>query len=266
MPNCPKKHPCVPVNYLLIVCFLLAACEAQRQIVIDHDLVSNSERWKASVKYPMFYISSNSLGKSFFGPFRTTAYEKLDSPKLKTSSHKSISFHLFRRDETFSQRRVYTLDVAGLSDTAHVLYFLWSSFETSEPGFFSKQESKRLNATRDGYGEIRTNNDTVPWRFSVELYKEGYEDKQDISKGTCGYLSYELDTIAVNPVFELTGSKSIFDPVGKKGVILTGRTGKTLAGLQLMEHNFVWIRNDLPANTRLAIAAFFVAMLGSEKW
>ncbi len=251
-----------PVAYLLIVSVLLASCEAPKQIAIDPELNSNSERWKASVKHPMFYASFRTLGKSSFGPYRTRAYEKLDSPKLTTRSHKAISFHLFRREETFSERRVYKFDVASDSDTAHVLLFLWFSSITSEPGFFSKKDSETLQSTKDASGEIYINRDSLPWNFRLGPYATTYLYKKNIYRNTEGYLHNNEDTIIIYPATEFTDSRRGFTAIGLKGLLLNNKNDKSLAALQLLDNNYIWIRKGLPADRQLAIAALFAAILG----
>ncbi|MBL7745120.1 MAG: hypothetical protein JNN00_16720 [Chitinophagaceae bacterium] len=226
---------------------------------MNPDLSNNSEKWKATVRNTVW-----AMARSSFGPFRMTGYEKLDSPKLRTNSHKAISFHLFGRDETFSQRKVYTLDVAGHSDTAHVLLLLWFRSKTSEPGFFSKKESEVLSATKDGFGTIVINNDTASWQFSVESYGISYQHSQDVLKKTRGYLSYKEDSIAIEPVLTFSNGKPAFGHVSTKGIVLSEKNGKTIASLQLLGNNYVWIRKGLPDKTQLAIASLFATILGSK--
>lgn len=260
MPRLIKTYPLEPVSYLLLVCILLTSCSVQKQIPIDPDLSNNSEKWKAIVRNAVWGVA-----RSSFGPFRMTAYEKLDSPKLRTSSHKAISFHLFRREESFSHRKVYLLDVAGLSDTAYLLLFLWFRSKTSEPGFFSKKDSEVISATKDGYGEITTNKDTIPWQFRIETCDmSGRWRMEDKIKGVCGYLCYKQDTLFIDPVFTFTDSKYDHHWPGKKGVLLSDKNGKVLASLQLTDNNYVWIKKDLPDKTQLAIASLFVVMLGTK--
>ncbi|MBL7738876.1 MAG: hypothetical protein JNK14_06620 [Chitinophagaceae bacterium] len=260
MPRLIKTYPLEPVSYLLIVCVLLTSCGVQKQITVDPDLNNNSEKWKATVRNTVWAMT-----RSSFGPFRMTGYEKLDSPRLKNSSHKNISFHLFRREESFSQRKVYTLDVAGLSDTAHLLLFLWFRSKTSEPGFFSKKDNEVISATKDGYGEIITNKDTVPWQFRIESCDMSrYWHTEEMTKGACGHLCYKEDSLFITPVFTFTDSRYDHYPSGKKGVVLSDKNGKPVASLQLTDNNYVWIRKDLPDKTQLAIASLFAVMLGTK--
>jgi hypothetical protein len=237
---------------------LLAGCYTNKQIVIDETLSGNSEKWKADIRKGFLAI-----GRTSFGTFNTIACSKLDSPKLKESSYKNFSFYFFRENHSVKKRKVYALSVSGTSDTANVLLSVWFNSETSEPGLFSLYRDSETKNSKDAEGAITISSDTSLWKFSIKDYAVNALTASDMYKMASGYLMNSMDTISISHIGAFTDGRPGFAHVVSKGVALSSK-GKHIAALQLVGANYVWIHNDLPANTRLAIAGLFSAILGSK--
>jgi hypothetical protein len=248
----------LPWYVILTIFFLCAGCYGSKQIVVDESLGKDSEKWEARVKGGVM-----TMAKTSFGPYKTVGYAKVDTPAIRTRSHPSLSFHLFRRTEYFTHRKAYTLRVAEGMDTANILFSILFQEARSDPGLFSKKDAETVNDKKNAQGAIRIIGDTINWSFAVNSFGIDPLIGSNPREETSGYLLNHVDTFMITHLDRFTDGKPGFAHMATKGINLEN-SNSSVAALQLVGKNFVWIRNDLPRQKKLVIAALFCVMLCSK--
>jgi hypothetical protein len=235
-----------------------AGCYGSKEIETDDSLRQNSEKWEARVKAGVMV-----MGKAAFGPYKTIGYTKVDTPTIRTRSHPYFSLHLFRRTEYFTKRKAFTLQVAEGTDTAKIYFSILFQEAHSDPGLFSKKDAETVNNKKNAEGEIRILGDTMTWSFAVSSFGIDPLMGSNPREETTGYLLNIDDTIMITHLDRFTDGKPGFANVASKGISLETGT-RSIAALQLVGKNYVWIRQDLAKQKRLAIAALFCLLIGSK--
>jgi len=233
----------------------MMSCYGKKQIVIADSLQSNSNKWVATTKGGKLKI-----GKTNFGPYKTLSSEKLDSVKLKTKSYSFWDFNLSPSNETETKRKVYSLYLAQGSDTVKVLLNVKITNYLHFKGAFSILDEDTSHEIQEAKGKIVINNSKESWEFFV--YPYGIPNFRYYS--TKGLFWNQNDTININAVANFKNvNQDVIFLAHSKGLTLE-KKGKTIAALQLLGKNYVWISKDLPNNTQLVIAGLFFTILSSK--
>jgi len=237
---------------LFLLSFLMMCCYGKKQIVIVDSLQSNSNIWE-----PITKRGGLAIGKTYFGPYKTIRSTKLDSAKLKTKSYSFWDLHVSASNEVETKRKVYSLDVAHTKDTAKVLLYVKTTNYLHFRGLFSILDEDREHEVIEAKGKIVINSSKDSWEFFI--YPYGTPNFRHYS--VKGLLWNQNDTIAIKPISKFTNVKEdIFFLAHSKGITLS-RKGETIAALQLLGKNYVWISKDLPNDTQLVIAGLFSTIL-----
>jgi len=239
-----RKYKLLVSSSLFLLSVLLVGCYDTKEIAIAESLLNTSEKWEASKK------GTFKIGKADFGPYKTISSEKLDSAKLKTHSHYR-GLNLFGKNETETERKVYSLWLTDNRDTAQVLIHKKIITTDHYKGFFGILDEDSSDEAQEITGEIVLAGTEEPWGFKYRSWNFF------IKKAS---LWYQNDTIHVEEVPQFRNRKhGCFGPC-YKGLTLI-QNDQAIAALQLEGNKYVWIRNDLPDATRLAIAGFFSTIL-----
>ena len=240
---------------LFLPFFLMMSCYGKKQIVIADSLQNNSTRWEAITKG-----GGLKIGKTKFGPYRTINSEKLDSAKLKTKSYSFWDLHFNASDETETKRKVYSLDIVRGNDTAKVLLYVKITNYLHFKGAFSILDEDTSQEIQEAKGKIVINSSKEPWEFLV--YPYGVASFR--SSNIYGLLWSQNDTINVKPVSTLLNlNEGRHLSAQSKGLVLEEK-GKTIAAIQLLGKNYIWINRDIPKETQLVIAGLFSTILSSK--
>jgi hypothetical protein len=249
--------------YLPVVICLLTTCYSSKEIVIDDELDSCSERWNADTRKGF-----GPIGRSSFGPFSAIYCTKIDSPKLMSKNLSDLHFSLFRYAQFKKYRKVYKLVTTDQVDTAETLLFVQFMTESTEPGLIKildDNQSYSVSKSKDAEGMITIQNDTTHWFFIIKRFAVNPGGDSDGYTNTYGQIIGGKDTIYITNISRFKDGKEggLGGHIVTKGITLTGRSGN-IAALQLIGNNYVWIRNDLPGKTQLVIASVFSVILGAK--
>ena len=269
---------------LLLFCINYFCCFSQQ--IQDTALLAHAEKWKVKLHRPMF-----GMGKPEFGPFTTIDLNKLDSPvlrkKTKDGSFTEASYNTsegwdwdFSKYETVQKRKAYSMAVAGESDTAELLFSVYSISKEKNLTFFGELMSKNdegKNLTL-GYKIIisgigTTNYDSLPWRFFLE---DSFGRQQDPgpsqpTRFTRGYIITADDSLFTEPFLNQVGSRySKFLVEWQTGIFVNSAKGTHLASIKfgtpgdLSNPFYVWIRNDLEPSQKHTIASVFALLISAK--
>lgn len=249
------------IGVICMEALLFTSCATQTRLQLDPTFVSQSDIWDAQFK----------KGLASFGPYKTIAVNKLDSPKYKKKSVES-GMLFSRRSVTKEEKEFYRLLFSNGTDTATALLSVTSSFTSESPSLFKQLRGKdtpedyRLEHNpNDLNGSIQLQNGTSPWEYVLNLNapKQGFSTTDSISSR---YLRNKTTRYEVRSRINITTNfnQQYMARVPYTGFVLEDHEGKEVAAVQVRGRKHIWFSRQLPSENRTVIACFFAIILESE--
>jgi hypothetical protein len=230
----------------------------------DSILLANSETWKVESFKDLFGLS-----KSKFGPYSTIEVKRFDSTSSKRKVKDSSSLEVELSSEattidhgkymTIEKTKFYNLQIASGADITNSLFHIASRSkekrQTMLGRLMSKEEAGKtvIDYNRDVSGVITTGNES--WEFFIDNFspsgRRGSGNTYFSASISTGFLRNKHDSLMIR-------TSAFFDA----DIRLIDKAGTCPAALKFAQKPmFVWIRNDVSASQRNAIAAFFATIL-----
>lgn len=226
------------VHYLSLTLLLIAfGATAQKRMMIEADLKA------ASQEMPIKFKGISTLPKYAFGPYKvvsgkvgwatTNTKQKMFSNTSKSTSKQKISFVLQGPQDS----AVVNASIKGYYEEQH---WFFGNFSTIEEDL----------ETYTAY--ISTSQDTLDWELAM---------LRSINTGFKAGIQNRVDQFEIIPTDQFENGKRA---MGGLGFIL-GYTiyhqGVAVASVQTMMNQAAWIRNDLPEDLKLRLAASITSIL-----
>jgi hypothetical protein len=249
---------------------------------LDSTLEANSEKWKVKQHQGIAGIA-----KPEFGNYTTLVAEKLDSPVIKKkrtdSSYIEGSFSGggwdFSKYKTFEKKKFYRMILASGTDTFDLQFHLKVVSTEKRQALLSKMLSKNdenkdatVRYEKKIEGMIISEDSIGTAHFFIEDYVSTrqitYENPGQNEPITGGYILLKNDSLFTEPVMQTFGNpKSKFSRMFvfqmQKGIFMNDMNGTHIALLGFGDQPFyIWVRHDLDATRRDAVAAFFAIIIG----
>lgn len=270
----------------LLLCGKISFCQKNKQKPIDTVLEAHSEKWKVKLHRPMF-----GMGKPEFGPFTTIDLNKLDSPvlrkKTKEGTYTDATYNTsegwdwdFSKYESIEKRKAYNMYVARESDTAELLFSIYTISKEKNLTFFGELMSKNDEGKNQtlGYkinisGIGTTSYDSLPWRFFLEdsFGRQQEPGPYGTTRFTRGYIITADDSLFTEPLLNQLGSrdgKFFFE--WQTGILINSTKDSHLAAVKfgtpgdLSNPFYVWIRNDLAPSRQHTLASVFALLISAK--
>jgi hypothetical protein len=257
-----KKIHTLP--FVLLVVALLPLCTLlsqppSRQIRLNPELASNSEKWTVKENKKFLHLSRPS-----FGPFSTINIEKLDSPMIVSKIKEGTWFEYHsgsrgsgfdvRKEVTIKAKSFYQLQLKGTEDTTEALFSVQSTSIEDRPTVVGMVFGKENDEPRevadyklDIAGLIRPGGGKEPWEFYIGNYRSdrGIE---------WGFIKNKSDSVYILPE--------------RYGLTLANLEARYFAAFQFPGYvsakYLVWIRNDQSPALQRVIATLFAIIVSTR--
>lgn len=230
----------------------------------DSVLLANSEKSAVQQHKGLFGLS-----KPEFGPFVTLEVMRFDSAVVRkrtrdgTAIEAQISSDGSDIDHTkfvtVAKTKFYRLKLATNAEPVETIFSISSVSKEKKQTFLGKLLSKNdegkdmvLSYDRDVAGTIRSGD--LLWEFGIEKFTSGGRQTATSYNSTAsiagGYLTNKDDSLNIVNYSSFTAD-----------LLLINKHGEHVGALQFRQKPFnAWIRNDLRASQRNAIAAMFAVI------
>ncbi len=226
------------VHYLTLTLLLIAfGATSQKRMMIESDLKA------ASQEMPIKYKGISTLPKYTFGPF------KVISGKTGWASTKTRS-KAFSNTTTSTSKQKMSFVLQGPQDSAVVNASIKGYYE-EQHWFFGNLST--IEEDLETYtAHISTSQDTLDWELAV---------LSSINSGFKAGIKNNSDQFEIIPIDQFENGKRALGGIG----FILGYTiyhqGLAVASVQTMMNQTAWIRNDLPEDLKLRLAASITSIL-----
>lgn len=230
------------IAILFLAVSALLNSNAQKQILLDPALQSNSERWVAKEvkKRPRIFFQ--------FGPYNVLQIEKIDSPRLAKEKGKFFELRpLIGINKSSEWQKFYQLTAVYNQDTALINLTISLTSVTHTPGFFSKKDEQVETNIDSLFVRMLIATDTIPWLMNVGRF--------GINSSIEGSLTHGADEYKIEGIDYIAG-KNNMPALGPfpKGIRIKNKNEEELAALQLIQKHYAWLKKGLPGDLAFAMA------------
>ena len=254
------------IYFFFLTVAVCSSCVSNKQLRISPSLESNSEKWRAQIRYKMVGFS-----RASFGPYQTIEAIQLDSPRYK---NKTVDPGIFsRRSVTKEQQKFYHLKVASDSDSMEILFSVLLSSVSEQPSLLRQlrgkdqpEDYKTEQLPKSVSGSIIVEKKSPDWIFNVKWFPPQLAYSAEASER---YLTNGRDTFyAIVPPVIIEPRRSLFlayhiQSSFVSGFVLQNNRGEEVAAVQFSKKEQVWVNRALAKESQMAISAFFLIFLSA---